>query len=571
MISSAYQNIFSLLDGKLQRRFAWSVVLASISGLLELVSLGLFYAVFRFGVGGGEGGEGRWLEYLSSLFGADPVSALVLAALLTLGVKAIFSIVSSRYLYKTSIASRQHLQSLLFKRWIGSEQFAADNEGAAIWIRRVLTDLNIVEGRFFLSILVVMSEALPIVMVCIALVLIDPIMFSAALFILSSAGVLVFYLTHKDVARYGSEQLVVEKSVVELLQSVYGGRKEIRLYSVEPPIAGVFEQLVRKLGKVSLSNSVASLLPRFFLEISVVGALAGMFLLGALFGKSTLDVLVHAALLATAGFRLMPSANKVVVHFQACKYSLAAIESTLSVVRDIHRPSSVRPVAGGERQRVDAVGVKSLSHSFHGNRIFSNLTSVFVRGDFVGIVGPSGSGKSTFLNIVLGFVKPEAGVVIVNNKPVDESDSGWTGGIGYVPQEPYLSDDTMLNNALFGLDSRVENCRKAADLLSQLGFDASKVSSSATLGFGGARLSGGERQRVAIARSLLRDPDLLILDEATSALDVQTQDMVMRIISERMKGRIVLMITHRAETLDYCNKILTLPEGRLAHTARNHA
>lgn len=130
----------------------------------------------------------------------------------------------------------------------------------------------------------------------------------------------------------------------------------------------------------------------------------------------------------------------------------------------------------------------------------------------------------------------------------------------------------MLNNALFGLDYRDENRRKeAADLLSKLGFDASKVSSSAMLGFGGARLSGGERQRVAIARSLLRDPDLLILDEATSALDVQTQDIVMRIISERMKGRITLMITHRAETLDYCNKILTLPEGRLAHMARGHA
>ncbi len=570
MISGAYRDIFSLLDGKLQRRFAWSVVLASISGLLELVSLGLFYGVFRFGVGGGVGGEGGWLEYLSSLFGADPVGALVLAALLILGVKAVFSIVSSRYLYRTSISSRQYLQSLLFRKWIGSEQFAADNEGAAIWIRRVLTDLNVVEGRFFLSVLIVTSEALPIAMVCMALVLIDPVIFSAALFFLSSAGVLVFYLTHNDVARYGTEQLVVEKSVVELLQSVYGGRKEIRLYSVEPSIAGLFEQLVRKLGRVSLSNSVAGLLPRFFLEIAVVGALAGMFLFGALVGKSTLDVLVHAALLATAGFRLMPSANKLVVHFQACKYSLAAIESTLSVVRDVHRPSSVRPVAGGG-QGIDAVGVKSLSHSFRGSRVLSDLTGIFVRGDFVGIVGPSGSGKSTFLNIVLGFVKPDSGVVVVNNRPADEFDGGWTGSVGYVPQDPYLSDDTILNNALFGLDPRDQNCRKAADLLAQLGFDASKVSSSATLGFGGAKLSGGERQRVAIARSLLRDPDLLILDEATSALDVQTQDMVMRIISDRMKGRIVLMITHRAETLDYCNKILTLPEGRLAHTARDHA
>lgn len=571
MISSAYWSVFSLLDVNLKRRFAWSVVLASVAGFLELISLGLFYGVFKFGVGDGVSEEGGWFQYVFTLFGSNPVGTLLLVALLSLGVKAVFSILSSRYLYRTSIASRQYLQSLIFRRWINSEKFAADNEGAAIWIRRVLTDQNIVEGRFFLSVLIVMSEALPIAMVCVALVLIDPLMFSAALFFVSSAGVLVFYLTHKNVARYGSEQLIVEKSVVELLQSVYGGRKEIRLYSVEASIGRQFKQLVQELGRVSLSNSIAGLLPRFFLEISVVGALAGMFLLGTMIGKGALDMLVHAALLATAGFRLMPSANKLVVHFQACRYSLAAIESTLSVIRDVDQPPVVSPERVSERKGIDSVGVQSLTHSFRGIHVFSAITGIFVRDDFVGIVGPSGSGKSTFLNILLGFVRPDSGIVVVNNRPAEDFDGGWTGCIGYVPQDPYLSDDTILNNALFGLDSGDSNRRKAAELLLQLGFDASKVSSSATLGFGGTKLSGGERQRVAIARSLLRDPDLLILDEATSALDIRTQDMIMRIISERMKGRIVLMITHRAETLDYCNKILTLPEGSLVHKARDHA
>ena len=93
---------------------------------------------------------------------------------------------------------------------------------------------------------------------------------------------------------------------------------------------------------------------------------------------------------------------------------------------------------------------------------------------------------------------------------------------------------------------------------------------SDSIGEGGARLSGGQRQRLAIARALFRNPEVLILDEATSAMDMHTQAQVLDFVVEFMNGRTVLMITHRSETLDYCNKVLTLPEGRLVYTAQEH-
>ncbi len=91
------------------------------------------------------------------------------------------------------------------------------------------------------------------------------------------------------------------------------------------------------------------------------------------------------------------------------------------------------------------------------------------------------------------------------------------------------------------------------------------------LDMGAGALSGGERQRVAIVRSLLRDPEILILDEATSALDARTQNLVMQIIAEHMCDRLVLMITHREETLKFCNKILKFPEGHLNLKVGTHA
>ncbi len=549
----------------------WTIVFASISGLLEILSLGAFLGVFKLGVGGDLESLGQQFEHLSPFIHSISLESLLFLALLLLCIKALFSLISSKYLYKTSTSSRLFLQKLLFGRWIGSTSFASDRAGAAIWIRRVLSDLNLVEARFFVSVLTVTSEALPIAMVCVALILIDPIAFSAALLFLSLSGVLVFQLTQKDIERYGSEQLATEKKVIDLLQSVYGGRKEIRLYSVEASIERQFHNLVDFMRKVSISNAVAAVLPRFFLEVSVVFALGVMLVVGMWTGKSTLDVFVQAALLATAGFRLMPSANKVVVHFQACKYSSAAIQSTLSAVHSLDQVPISASFERKPTKKIDSIEVRCVSHSFNGKAIFDEVSAKFVRGDFVGIVGASGSGKSTFLNIVLGFIVPDSGSVLVNNAPAGARGNLWSQSVGYVPQEPYLSDDTLVNNVLFGLENRNDNRLDAQELLLRLGFSSNQVSSSSPLGYGGGALSGGERQRVAIVRSLLRDPEILILDEATSALDARTQNLVMQIIAEHMCDRLVLMITHREETLKFCNKILKFPEGHLNLKVGTHA
>ena len=134
-----------------------------------------------------------------------------------------------------------------------------------------------------------------------------------------------------------------------------------------------------------------------------------------------------------------------------------------------------------------------------------------------------------------------------------------------------MDGDRRFLDALHAAAVLLDRVARARDLIGLLDLPDALKDASDSIGEGGARLSGGQRQRLAIARALYRNPQVLILDEATSAMDVHTQARVMDVVAECMKGRTVLMITHRAETLDYCNKILTLPEGRLAHRARDHA
>lgn len=133
-------------------------------------------------------------------------------------------------------------------------------------------------------------------------------------------------------------------------------------------------------------------------------------------------------------------------------------------------------------------------------------------------------------------------------------------------------DASAIANVMLGSANHTnDDLARARDLIGRLDLPDALKDASESIGEGGARLSGGQRQRLAIARALHRNPQVLILDEATSAMDAHTQARVMDVVDECMNGRTVLMITHRAETLDYCNKILTLPEGSLVHKAREHA
>lgn len=204
--------------------------------------------------------------------------------------------------------------------------------------------------------------------------------------------------------------------------------------------------------------------------------------------------------------------------------------------------------------------------------VLRSLNVEIVVGDTLAVVGASGSGKSTLINLILGLLLPTQGQVMLNGAPLAGREAQWWTCVGYVPQEPFLMDASAIANVMLGSATHnAGDLARARDLIGLLDLPDALKDASDSIGEGGVRLSGGQRQRLAIARALYRNPQVLILDEATSAMDVHTQARVMGVVAECMKGRTVLMITHRAETLDYCNKILSLPEGRLAHMACDHA
>jgi ATP-binding cassette subfamily C protein len=199
--------------------------------------------------------------------------------------------------------------------------------------------------------------------------------------------------------------------------------------------------------------------------------------------------------------------------------------------------------------------------------VLQDVTLSISRGESVAIVGATGSGKTTLLDILIGLLEPSTGCVTVDGLPIEHRLAGWHANIGYVPQVPYLLDDTLRRNIAMGLEAADidEGMLARAVAIARLdGVVAALAEGLETrVGERGIRLSGGERQRVAIARALYRDPALVIFDEATSALDPATEREVADAVDALRGARTVIVVSHRLTTVERCNRILLLSDGRI--------
>jgi ABC-type multidrug transport system fused ATPase/permease subunit len=187
----------------------------------------------------------------------------------------------------------------------------------------------------------------------------------------------------------------------------------------------------------------------------------------------------------------------------------------------------------------------------------------------VGIVGGTGAGKTTTVDIMLGLLVPDRGTLSVDGVAITPGTMrAWQRSIGYVPQQIFLSDDTVAANIAFGLKAddidhaAVEQAARIAELHDFVMRELPNGYAT-RVGERGVRLSGGQRQRIGIARALYHDPDVLILDEATSALDNLTERAVMDAVHNLGRAKTIVMIAHRLSTVRECDTIFMLEGGRV--------
>jgi len=257
----------------------------------------------------------------------------------------------------------------------------------------------------------------------------------------------------------------------------------------------------------------------------------------------------------------MPSFNKVVGGLQHLKFSLPAIllvEKEFNILSVKQKRFSKKQMNLSFRNNLE---IYNLSYGYQqdGKKVLNNINLKIKFGERVGFIGESGAGKTSLINLIMGLLSPSDGEIKVDGNNIKQNIFYWQNMIGFVPQNIYLTDDTLLNNIAFGeekenIDMRkVNNAIDAANLrnlVSELSLGV-----NTTVGERGVRLSGGQQQRIGIARALYREPKVLILDEATSSLDNKNEDSIIEDIKKLNDKVTIIMIAHRISTLNICDNI----------------
>ncbi|QFZ16110.1 ABC transporter ATP-binding protein [Saccharothrix syringae] len=188
-------------------------------------------------------------------------------------------------------------------------------------------------------------------------------------------------------------------------------------------------------------------------------------------------------------------------------------------------------------------------------------------GETVALVGASGAGKSTALNLVIGFLRPTEGRILLDGADLEDLDlRSYRRFLSVVPQESVLFEGTIRDNVTYGLEDVSEDAlrRALADANALEFVDRLPGGLDTVVGDRGARLSGGQKQRLAIARALVRDPRVLVLDEATSALDNRSEALVQEALARLVRGRTVFVVAHRLSTIRNADRIVVMEDGRIA-------
>ena len=209
-----------------------------------------------------------------------------------------------------------------------------------------------------------------------------------------------------------------------------------------------------------------------------------------------------------------------------------------------------------------------VSFSYPGNdkHALEDINLHVPQGETIALVGSSGAGKSTMAHLVIGFVRPSSGRLLLDGQDMNNLDlRSYRKFISVVTQETLLFDGTIRENICYGIkpsEFELMSAVRSADLLDFI--DSLPEGLNTQVRENGARLSGGQKQRIAIARALLRDPRVLILDEATSALDVESESQIKQALDCLVKGRTTFIVAHRLSTIRNADRIVVMDKGRIA-------
>jgi ATP-binding cassette, subfamily B, bacterial PglK len=395
-------------------------------------------------------------------------------------------------------------------------------------------------------------------------------------FIFLLTGFLYFYLLRAKIHFLGESRFNYAQKRVQVLQDIFNSVKVGIVHDLAQEYVFQYKKNNDQMSLVGSRLKVLTSLPKILFEFLAVSIILSVVYIQVLNSNSSSDeILSTLALFSVAAIRLMPSANKILTSMQGLKSALPGTQELLSEL-EINTFDAIE-IYENPFKNWSMISFINVNYQYPKSSeiTLTNINFEINSGEVLGIYGRSGSGKSTLIDLMVGLLEPSYGSILIDGVDIKENYQQWMKCIGYLPQETYLLDSSILHNIVgkdFTLKSIDDDLLTYALRVSGLDKVISKFpqGSMTEVGQGGSSLSGGQKQRVGIARAIYRNPSLLILDEPTSSLDKESKELFRDLLLKYKNKLTFIIISHDQKDMDMCSKIIEVNDGSIQYlTSKN--
>lgn len=567
-MKSDLKKIWAILTAQEKRRSVVMMVLVVLMAFAEtvgVISIMPFLSVLARPDIIFENTALTWLyEYFNFTEMHEFIAALGFASIILVVSSSAFKTVTLHLVNRFTYFLRHNMSARLLERYLHQPYTFFLEYNPSELSRNVLSEIDQLNGGLIKPLSQLIAQGSVALAMLLLMLIYNPWIALSAAAVLGGLYGLIYLLVRKRLGNTGVARQKANGERFQACNEALGGIKDVKITHAAAAYQSKYNHASRELSRHQANAETLSQSPLYMVE--VVGY-SGLIILALILMKQSGDighVLPALGMYGFAAFRLLPSAQIMYRGFAQLKFSSAS----LNVVHQ-HLTLPEYSVQNADKplepqQTIRLTGIEFAYPSALDKPVLTDFDLVIPANTSVGIAGKSGAGKSTIMDLLLGLLEPQKGVLSVDDVAINSSNiRAWQAAIGYVPQHIYLADASVVENIAFGVPAKkvdMAAVEKAATIAQIHDFIEQELPQGyyTKVGDRGIRLSGGQRQRIGIARALYRDPAVLFMDEATSALDNETELALNEAMAALAGKKTVVIIAHREATLKGCEHVVEL-------------
>ena len=375
--------------------------------------------------------------------------------------------------------------------------------------------------------------------------------------------IMIYFTLNKKLLKKGKAAFNSKSNLIQGITNYLGIFKEIKIYKLERFFTNYFQKNLRIKLKNDMFKYIVSKIVRNLFEVIFILMIIFLMLLAKGASLDIKEYLPLLGLVIVAFMRILPTMTSINSSYAGLVYNKISFQT---IKKTLINYSKISQNKSDDISFIKIKNFKKLKFSYlnfrYGNKtIFNNFSFEINKNKITGIIGQSGVGKSTLLNIITGILKVKDMKLYIDKKKLVNRKFELTS-LGYVPQETFLINGTILDNIALGKDTKNINDSKIKKILDASGvnelFNKTKLNLNSSVSDKGQNLSGGQVQRIGIARALYREPSFLLLDEATNQIDKKNKIKILEKIRKNFKNLTTIIISHDTDIVKYCDHLIHL-------------